>query len=179
MITSVFIGRFQPFHNGHKTVIDHMITESDRCLILVGSSFQEPTARNPFSFYLREEMILNHYGQPANMACLPIEDTVDDESWYSKVREVVNLWKLPNSQIVLYGNIKDETSEYLNHFPEWDRAPLSFGILNATDIRADFFNNGSIRNLNVPDSTKEVLSVYQQTRLYQHGQEMFLCGKGK
>lgn len=53
----VFVGRFQPFHLGHKAVIDKALELSKNVLILVGSSGSARTTRNPFTFAEREDMI--------------------------------------------------------------------------------------------------------------------------
>ena len=34
----VFIGRFQPFHAGHKAVIDEALKRSDEVIMLIGSA---------------------------------------------------------------------------------------------------------------------------------------------
>ena len=53
----VFIGRFQPFHNGHKAVIDEALKRSDKVIILIGSANLPRSLRNPFSVAERTAMI--------------------------------------------------------------------------------------------------------------------------
>ena len=43
----VFIGRFEPFHIGHKQVIEKALTLADEVIILVGSANQPRTLKNP------------------------------------------------------------------------------------------------------------------------------------
>ena len=57
----VFVGRFQPFHNEHKRVIDIALQKSKNVLILVGSAGKARTIRNPFTFDERKKMIVNSY----------------------------------------------------------------------------------------------------------------------
>jgi bifunctional NMN adenylyltransferase/nudix hydrolase len=38
--TIVFIGRFQPFHNAHLEIVKKALEQTNRLVILVGSSFQ-------------------------------------------------------------------------------------------------------------------------------------------
>ena len=52
----VFIGRFQPFHNGHKRVIDHALELSKKVIVLVGSVDQPRCTRNPFTFQERKDI---------------------------------------------------------------------------------------------------------------------------
>lgn len=56
-----FVGRFQPFHLGHKAVIDRALELSKNVLILVGSAGSARTIRNPFTFQEREDMIRKSY----------------------------------------------------------------------------------------------------------------------
>ena len=53
----VFIGRFQPFHLGHRAVVAEALKEVGRVLLLVGSSYEPRSIRNPWSFDEREAMV--------------------------------------------------------------------------------------------------------------------------
>ena len=59
----VFIGRFQPFHYGHEEVIDKALSLADKVILLVGSSNQPRTIKNPFTFEERKMMIKGSYDQ--------------------------------------------------------------------------------------------------------------------
>ena len=45
---AVFIGRFQPFHNGHLGVVQHGLSIAEQLIIVVGSIGSAPTIKNPF-----------------------------------------------------------------------------------------------------------------------------------
>ncbi len=49
-------GRFQPFHNGHKFLVDKMLEECDVGVVLIGS-IDKKDEKNPFSLLERKEMI--------------------------------------------------------------------------------------------------------------------------
>ena len=34
----MYLGRFQPFHNGHKYIVEWMLEECERVVIVIGSS---------------------------------------------------------------------------------------------------------------------------------------------
>ncbi|MBI3331471.1 adenylyl-sulfate kinase [Candidatus Peregrinibacteria bacterium] len=55
MKTGVFIGRFQPFHDGHKQCIEKILLENNRCLILLRDN--EQSEKNPFELAKRKAMI--------------------------------------------------------------------------------------------------------------------------
>ena len=51
------VGRFQMFHNGHKYLIERALELCDKVIVYIGSSQEFGTALNPFSYYVREEML--------------------------------------------------------------------------------------------------------------------------
>ena len=57
----VFIGRFQPLHNGHMKVIMKALEMAETVIILVGSSWEARSHRNPFSFHERRQMLLDTF----------------------------------------------------------------------------------------------------------------------
>lgn len=57
MDISLFIGRFQPFHNGHLSVIKGMVKISKKVFVGIGSSETSGTPDNPFTGAERREMI--------------------------------------------------------------------------------------------------------------------------
>ena len=45
---ALFIGRFQPFHNGHLNVIKTLLENHKEVVVVIGSAQEENTAENPF-----------------------------------------------------------------------------------------------------------------------------------
>ena len=54
---ALFIGRFQPFHNGHLKVIEASAKKFDEIIIGIGSSQYSDTQENPFTAAERKIMI--------------------------------------------------------------------------------------------------------------------------
>ena len=52
-------GRFQPFHNGHKFLIDKMLEECELAVVLISIGTEDE--RNLYSLQTREEMIRSIY----------------------------------------------------------------------------------------------------------------------
>ncbi len=66
---AMFIGRWQPFHNGHKYLIDHAITQGqDVCIALRDTEISE---KNPYTIDQRAEMIRRVYGNKVKVAVIP------------------------------------------------------------------------------------------------------------
>ncbi|MEK7105506.1 MAG: nicotinamide-nucleotide adenylyltransferase [Patescibacteria group bacterium] len=85
--TCLFIGRFQPFHNGHLMVVQGMRKVCERIIIGVGSPEVPQTPEQPFSVHERHEMIsaalLDADIPDADIYDIP--DTADDADWVDAV----------------------------------------------------------------------------------------------
>lgn len=85
-LTCLFVGRFQPFHNGHLLVVKGMTKVCGRVVIAIGSSDKKNTAENPFSAEERKEMIQAAL-QDANIIpafdvmFIEVPDVKDDAAW--------------------------------------------------------------------------------------------------
>lgn len=153
----VFIGRFQPFHNGHKAVVDKALSLADKVIMLVGSADRARSPRNPFNYAERVNMITAVYGKEAGRIIFaPLDDFMyNDTAWVAQVndtvREIVlreknigspyvHLHGYGDAKVGLIGCKKDETSYYLNLFPDLLNegvAPVDpEQMLGATEIRA-------------------------------------------
>jgi bifunctional NMN adenylyltransferase/nudix hydrolase len=148
----VFVGRFQPFHNGHKAVIDAALKQAKEVVVVVGSSFQARNIRNPFTFEERKAMIEACFTDPKyftyagaqgriktpRVKVVPVSDyPYDDNKWVNAIQRIVDETVPHARDVGLIGHSKDSTSYYLNIFPRWKNhveVPNIAGI-NATDIR--------------------------------------------
>jgi len=46
---AVLIGRFQPFHNGHATLLQLALETAEEVVVILGSSFHARSTKNPFT----------------------------------------------------------------------------------------------------------------------------------
>ncbi len=85
----LFIGRFQPFHNGHLYAVKSILQEVDELIIAVGSAQMSHELDNPFTAGERIEMIrrtLNAEGiDPSRYMIIPIPDSPAHRVWTSQV----------------------------------------------------------------------------------------------
>jgi len=51
------VGRFQPFHHGHYSIISEALCQCDRVIVLIGSCGHEGTLENPFRYDFRKDLI--------------------------------------------------------------------------------------------------------------------------
>ena len=141
--TMVSVMRAQPFHNGHKAVIDKALEHAKEVVIVLGSCFQPRSTKNPFTFEERKAMIKAVFPQ-GNVKVVPVMDyPYDDNAWVTAVQSVVrgavasNGWVDYPPKIGLIGHSKDSSSYYLKIFPDWRKHVEVENVdgINATDIR--------------------------------------------
>lgn len=85
--TALFIGRFQPFHNGH---LDAIWQIKEKTIIIgVGSSQYSGKADNPYSFNKRKKMIETAVGNDLYYLVIAIPDIHNDKKWVKHVEKIV------------------------------------------------------------------------------------------
>lgn len=145
---AVFIGRFQPFHKGHMGVIQQALESAERVLILVGSANRARDTRNPFTFDERASLIWGALGdsdpQGGRVEIAPLDDAPYDlDAWLANVHRFVrNATKALRPRVALIGHERDQSSDYLKMFPQWDYIAAKDTATNATAVRKAFFAGG-------------------------------------
>ncbi len=86
MKRAFYIGRFQPYHLGHQTVIDLIARQADEIIIGIGSAQLSHDAENPFTAGERILMITRAL-QSCSRPCyvIPIEDIKRNALWVSHI----------------------------------------------------------------------------------------------
>lgn len=151
--TSVLIGRFQPFHNGHLHLLTAAAALADKVVVVLGSAYSAAAAKNPFSVAQRIEMIKASVSEEiaVKLVFVPIRDYYDNATWVDAVKNAVGM-HAGNGEVALVGHVKDTTSGYLNDFPSWFfNAVTPLEQLDATTIRSAMFERGEKGVLEVKD----------------------------
>lgn len=93
MKTALYIGRFQPFHIGHYSVLQNLVEQGfTHCLIGIGSSQYQRTPTNPLTYQERRawiEDVLEKKPLPLMVAYLAIPDIHDNAAWVAHVQKLV------------------------------------------------------------------------------------------
>lgn len=150
----VFIGRFQPFHAGHLHVVQQALQSAERLIILCGSAHQARQTRNPWTVAEREQMIRLCFNAADNsrIDIVPLMDSCyNDAKWVQNVQSTVSGLVCAHHQqphrsarVGLIGHNKDQTSYYLNLFPQWGSVAVdNYRDISATLIRELLFNHSS------------------------------------
>lgn len=164
----VFIGRFQPFHDGHLKALRATIDTADRVVVLIGSAQdQVPSLKNPFTFKERRAMIAFALRpeERAKVMIFPQHDNPGhDDEWVAAAKRKVTVAAemfFPGDEYAysLIGCNKGADTYYLNLYKGWNLELMPQSeALNATDIRASFFSPGKLDWANhLPGSSAAML----------------------
>lgn len=189
---AVLIGKYRYVHDGHLENFKQAAAIADKILILNGSSHMARNHKLPTRFIenkqVLSEIVRNHVTDHFDVRPLT-DNPYDNNDWITQVQSHVQnaidqlglvtsrLGRAP--RIVLVGHHKDDSSKYLDWFPQWEQVETeSFCragdgmILNATDLREASYNAGTlkldlIRN-NVPREMWDFLQKFDSTEAFQN-----------
>lgn len=142
----VFIGRFEPFHNGHQAVVAKALQMAGKVIVLVGSADKPRTTRNPWNAAERAVMIQAVFEQDAPRLLIhPLRDHLyNDALWVADVQRIVAQAVQSDgagARIGIIGHEKDASSYYLRMFPQWECVnSLNVEGVSASDLREYLFS---------------------------------------
>ena len=113
---SMFVGRFQPFHGGHKWIVDEILNDGKNVLICVRDI--EPDDKNPFTAQQVYENI-----------SLELEELVVDKR--------VKVMVIPDIESINFG--RGVGYDIIEHIP-----PQEVGYISATKIREQMRQEGKL-----------------------------------
>jgi len=89
MTRGFYIGRFQPYHQGHHAMVERIADDVDELVLGIGSADQSHTARNPFTAGERVEMVTKATAEMDLITyAVPIEDLNRNAVWVSHVQSM-------------------------------------------------------------------------------------------
>jgi len=176
----VFIGRFEPFHNGHAAVARYALTKAKKLIFLVGSADTPRTIKNPWTVAERAVMIQSVLAESADRLIIrPLRDHLYNESlWIANVQRAVNDaikadgGDATTASVGLIGKDKDASSYYLKEFPQWPLVDVKHTeTLSATELRRYMYEANQINShgalmlvrANVPGPVFEMLEAFRKS----------------
>lgn len=179
-------GQFAPFHRSHLQVLRSALSSYRLVIILVGSAFQAPSLKNPFTWQQRADMISLCLTQDENarVRFLPARDQHLDERWGEEVsRGVLELaGGVSEKHITVINPAPMDTGaisfDWPKIFPRWGHQPLQVpghdeAGLDSAAIRKVLFcveqeaKEAALAYLKqtVPDEVRRYLSAWWESPL--------------
>jgi bifunctional NMN adenylyltransferase/nudix hydrolase len=164
---AIVIGRFQPVHKAHIELIKESISKAEECIIVVGSAFGPRTTKNPFTYEERSGFLSGLFSMWGPMTYEPKTHIVpardyfyNNNLWIESIQQQIYSITGDEERICLVGAYKDNSSSYVNMFPQWDYIPFQMTTdINATAIREKLFKFQfeALSDLLHPSTNKEIL----------------------
>ena len=144
----IIIGRFQPLHKGHVSLIKQALNNHDSVTVIVCNA-KDP-ARNPFSTEERVRMIRENFGK--NVKVMSVNDIGDDIEWYSLIRENAGVF-----DVVYSGNdwVRDIFESHGHTVLE---PPAEFNC-SATLVRKLMNEDGDWKSWLTPETVKVIEDI--------------------
>lgn len=180
----VCIGRFQPLHLGHINNFNQALELGKHLLIIVGSSNQPRTIKNPFndverSIYINAAIQELGSNSQNNVTISTVNDYIYNENaWITEVQQKVfscmdSIGLNATAKIAILGHNKDESTYYLKSFPQWKTVDAGGYLtindkpIDATTIRNLMFDGYTdyVENV-VPKSVFSFLTSFCKTEAY-------------
>jgi nicotinamide-nucleotide adenylyltransferase len=146
----LFVGRFQPFHNGHMQVIKDVLRENGEIIIVIGSAQYSHRLDNPFTAGERATMVrlaLDEAKIPvAKTWIIPVADVHVHTLWVAKVVGYTPKFSVVYSNEPLTRRLFMEAGYKVKSIPFHKR-----GVYSSTEIRQRMLTNKDWKTL-VPKS---------------------------
>lgn len=177
----VFIGRFQPVHVGHLRTIHKALEIAQNVIVVIGSSFKPRTAKNPWSFEDRREMLISALSRVRPGITSRVHFTYaydhsyNNQKWVEEVQTRVKAFiPNPKANIGIIGLDKDDSTFYLKLFPQWEYvASEKVGDnIDATRVRTSYFEETDEFDC-LTESTIEFLKEFRNTEAYKQIKEEY------
>ena len=154
---ALFVGRFQPFHNGHLRVLKTVYKDFDEIIIGIGSSQYSNTLENPFTAEERKEMIEKTLDREGikNYKIYFIPDIHNYPKWVSHVESIVPKFDVVISNNLLTSKLFSEKGYIVRNTPLFEREKYS-----GREIRRRMLEGREWKNL-VP---KQVVDIIEKIK---------------
>ena len=147
-----YIGRFQPYHDGHHRMVTEIADEVDELVLGIGSAGDSHTPRNPFTAGERVMMVTKSVVDlDLTTYVVPIEDLDRNSVWVSHVQSMSPAFDIAYSNNPLVIQLFSEAGVEVRQSPMFNR-----DVLEGAELRARMIEGGDWRSL-VPAAVVDVI----------------------
>ena len=163
MIRGFYIGRFQPYHEGHHRMVERITEDVDELVLGVGSADGSHTTHDPFTAGERIMMITKALaGFDLVTYVVPIEDIDRNSVWVSHVTSMCPRFDVAYSNNPLVIQLFEEAGVPVRQSPMFHRE-----VLEGTQIRERMIAGENWQEL-VPNVVAETIEGIDGVSRLQH-----------
>ena len=143
------IGRFQPLHAGHRSIIRQAAKLCKHLVVIVGSANAAPSVKNPWSYLERKTKIdlFLYHEEIKNVTVVPMNDyRYNNNKWQVDVENIITDASIDHNccGVTMFGFDKPD-NKYLGWFDHYEFVNLQSGFnVCATDVRNSYFKAGNM-----------------------------------
>ncbi|MFA9515795.1 nicotinamide-nucleotide adenylyltransferase [Halopenitus sp. H-Gu1] len=148
-----YIGRFQPFHDGHLHMVEEIAQEVDELVLGIGSAGDSHSTRNPFTAGERVMMVTKAVEDlDITSYVVPIEDLDRNSVWVSHVQSMSPGFQVAYSNNPLVIRLFEEADVEVRQSPMFRR-----DVLEGAELRERMIHDRDWQTL-VPEAVVDVIS---------------------
>jgi nicotinamide-nucleotide adenylyltransferase len=152
MTRGFYIGRFQPYHDGHHRMVEHITDEVDELVLGIGSADDSHTRHDPFTAGERILMITKSLADSELVIYpVPIEDLDRNGVWVGHVQSMSPEFNVAYSNNPLVIQLFREAGVEVRQSPMFNREKLE-----GTEIREQMIDDEGWQEL-VPEAVVDVI----------------------
>jgi bifunctional NMN adenylyltransferase/nudix hydrolase len=175
----LFIGRFEPYHNGHDTVARVGLERGSKIIFILGSAHEPRMPKNPWNVTERAAMIRHSLAEHSDRVLIGAVVTHGALTrWMGDVQREVNRLIVQDggdpttATVRILGRDKDASSYYIHHFPQY--GPLisveRSEVMGATEMRDHYFaadrGGDLLIQANVPTPVYDLVMAFRRAPAY-------------
>ena len=148
-----YIGRFQPYHDGHHRMVEEIVSEVDELVLGIGSAGHSHSTQNPFTAGERVMMITKAVTEfDVTTYVVPIEDLDRNSVWVSHVQSMSPTFDVAYSNNPLVIQLFNEADVEVRQSPMFNRK-----VLEGSELRERMIAGDDWRHL-VPEPVVDVIA---------------------
>ncbi len=156
----IYVGRFNPLHAGHCTVIENVLKVHgiEKSLIIVGSSNTGFSLRHFFSYGERVQFIKKVF---PDLKVVGLPDYRDDKEWLSALDDILNVAGIDPKDVTFWGGCQEDIRFFCDDGRDYhilNRFDGTSKKISATEVRdALIFDrslDGLVHSAIISDLTK-------------------------
>jgi len=156
-----YIGRYQPFHNGHRHMVEEIAAEVDELVLGIGSAGDSHTTRNPFTAGERVMMVTKAVEKlDVTTYVVPIEDLDRNSVWVSHVQSMTPRFDIAYSNNPLVVRLFEEAGVEARGSPMFRR-----DVLEGAELRERMIHGRDWQAL-VPETVVDVIEEDRRRRAH-------------
>lgn len=167
-IKHVYLGRFAPFHNGHKLLLSELILQygQQNVLVLIGST-NTINERTPYTFEDRRDIIRFSFPDievlplPDGKPNLVYFDGTTNEKWLSNIEDIANA---RDEKFIFYGGSPADLEILARRFETKIIVSREILKVSATEVR-ELIKNGELEKLASmvdPNALSHIISTHKK-----------------